>query len=86
MQDADASLMTLIGSAEGEILTRLEGRRPSTLRGLIRQLPWPAHLTTMAVGGLIRAGLIRARQQGGEVLVEPATARAAGSALPNSSS
>ena len=69
--DVQHSLMTPLGVIEGEILIRLEEGGATTLRGLIRQLSWPAHLTTMAAGVLIRAGLARGRQRGHDVALEP---------------
>lgn len=68
---ADTSLMTILGVISGEILTQVEQQGQSTLRQLIRDLPWPAPLVTMAVGSLIREGLIKASQLELEVLIEP---------------
>src|SRR3989338_10334285 len=54
------SLMTVIGLAEGEVLLHVEANGATPLRGLIRALPQPAPIVTMAIGSLIRKGVIRA--------------------------
>jgi hypothetical protein len=58
-----SSLMTPLGVAEGEVLAYLEDRQSSTLRKLNRELRWPAYMVMMAVGALIRAGLVRGIQR-----------------------
>ena len=65
------ALVTTLGLASGEILTYLEQHGTTAIRRLIRELSWPAPVVLMAVGALIRAGLIRATQHDLEVLVEP---------------
>ena len=65
------SIMTTLGIIGGEILTDLEQHGPSTVRRLIRELSWSAPLVTMAIGSLIRGGLVRATQQELEIVVEP---------------
>ena len=67
----DASLMTSVGLAAGEVLTEVDVSGAVTLRQLIRKLDWPVHLVMMAVGVLVRQGLVRATQRELEVLVEP---------------
>lgn len=68
---AGASLMTMLGIVSGEILTRLEQQGQVTVRQLARDLPWPTSLVMMAVGSLIREGLIQANQLELEIVVEP---------------
>jgi hypothetical protein len=65
----ESSLMTPLGLVEGEVLTYLDHRRMTTLRRLNRELAWPAHMVMMAVGALIRAGLVRGVQRELEVIV-----------------
>ena len=64
------SLMTSIGLVEGEALTYLEAHGHTALRRLVRELEWPSPMTMMAVGALIRQGLIRAKQHDLEVMLE----------------
>lgn len=66
-----ASLMTPVGVVEGDILTYLEQHDAVTLDQLIQQLAWPSLVIVMAVGALIREGLIRASQFGKDFLVRP---------------
>lgn len=65
-----APLMTTLGIISGEILTDLEQHGSSTIRRLMRELSWTAPLVTMAVGALIREGLIRASQHDLEIVIE----------------
>ncbi|PIQ83442.1 MAG: hypothetical protein COV75_07345 [Candidatus Omnitrophica bacterium CG11_big_fil_rev_8_21_14_0_20_63_9] len=67
----DGSLMTPLGLAAGEVLIEIEWSGAATLRQLIRKLDRPVYLVMMAVGVLIRQGLVRATQRELEVLVEP---------------
>ncbi|MBI3088431.1 MAG: hypothetical protein HYY91_06105 [Candidatus Omnitrophica bacterium] len=64
------SLMTELGVVGGEALTYLEARGATTLRQLIRELEWPAPMVMMAVGALVREGLVRAIRHELEVVVE----------------
>ena len=64
------SLMTPLGVVEGEVLTYLDRHGRSTLRRLNQELEWPAYLVMMAVGALIRAGLVRGIQHDLEVVVK----------------
>ncbi len=68
-----ASLMTPLGIIEGEALAQLESSGPTSLRTLIRRLNWPSRYVTMAVGALVREGLVRARELELDVIVEPAS-------------
>ncbi len=63
-------VITTVGIISGEILTDLEQHGSSTLRRLIRELSWPMPLVVMAVGALVREGLIRASQHDLEMVIE----------------
>jgi len=63
------SLMTPLGVVEGEVLTFLDRQRGATLRQLNHTLQWPAYMVMMAVGALIRAGLVRGIQHDLEVML-----------------
>ncbi len=64
------SIMTPLGVVEGEVLTYLDRHGDTTLRRLNRELSWPAYMVMMAVGALVRAGLVRGIQRNLEVLVK----------------
>lgn len=64
------SLLTPLGLVEGEVLLYLEGRETATLRQLNQELRWPAYMVMMAVGALIRSGLVRGIQRDLEVIVK----------------
>jgi hypothetical protein len=55
----------------GELLNEVERSGATTLRQLVRKLDWPVHLVVMAVGVLVRQGLMRVTQRELEVIVEP---------------
>lgn len=57
-----ASLMTPLGLVEGQVLEYLDRHRIATLRQLKRALASPSYMVVMAVGALIRAGLVRGVQ------------------------
>ncbi len=65
------SLVTSLGIIEGEVLLYLDVHGATPVRRLIRELEWPSPLVTMAVGALIREGLVRASQHELEVIVAP---------------
>ena len=69
--DTSASIMTELGMVEGEILTYLEERGASTVREVVRELPRPTREVWMAVGALIRAGLVRGVQHELEIVLVP---------------
>ena len=73
-REQSTSLMTPLGLIEGEVLTHVEVHGATALRRLIRELQWPATLVMMAVGALVRAGLVRAVQYDLEVILQPVTA------------
>ncbi|MBI2093777.1 MAG: hypothetical protein HYT88_03530 [Candidatus Omnitrophica bacterium] len=53
------SIITELGLTEGEVLTHLEESGPTGLRRLTLLLARPPHYVVMAVGSLIRQGLIK---------------------------
>ena len=66
-----AVLNTTISIVEGEILTYLEKHGFSRLKKVIRDLEWPMAEVMMAVGALIREGLIEVRRDRFGVLLSP---------------
>lgn len=54
----DTSVITLLGVVQGEILEALESHGPMSLYRLIQSQDRPASTVTMAVGALIREGLV----------------------------
>ena len=68
--EAGTSLMTPLGLIAGEVLTYVEERGATAVRRLVRDLEWPAQMVTMAIGSLIREGLVRAVQHDLEVIIE----------------
>ncbi len=65
------SLMTPVGVVEGEVLAYLDRHGCATLRRLNQELAWPAYMVMMAVGALIRAGLVRGIQHELQVVIHP---------------
>ncbi len=63
-------LITTLAMVEGEILSYLERYGAATLRELTRTLDWSSRLVTMAVGGLVRERLVRAKEFDLEVVIE----------------
>lgn len=63
------SLMTPLGIVEGEVLVYLDRHHITTLRRLNQAMAAPSYLVMMAVGALIRAGLVRGAQHDLEVVV-----------------
>ena len=53
----------------GEVLIYLEWHGATPVRRLTRELEWSAQLITMAMGALIRAGLVRAVQHELELII-----------------
>lgn len=69
VEDPAHSLMTPIGVVAGDILSYLGEHGTTPLRRLVRDLPWTSPMVMMAVGALIREGLIEADQHELEVVV-----------------
>ena len=63
------SVLTELELAEGDVLMYLERFGTTALRRLVRELDWPAGLVMMAIGALIREGLVRATRHELEVLL-----------------
>ena len=59
----ESSLMTVLGIAEGDVLEYLEGHGAASLYRVIQTQEWPSSMVIMAVGALIRQGLIRGDQR-----------------------
>lgn len=74
-EERGASIMTPLGIIEGEVRLWLETHGPATIRHLTRELPWPAAMVTMALGALIRQGLVRATKHDLDVVIAEPTAR-----------
>ena len=72
----EASLITQLGLVEGDVLTYVETHGARSLRRIIRDLQWPASLVMMAVGALIREGLVCGIQREIDVVVGPSCAPA----------
>ena len=56
-----SSLLTTISLAEGEILNFMEGKEEVTLTDIVNQLGLPEPIIMMGIGGLIKEGLVVAR-------------------------
>lgn len=59
----NASLMVWLGITEGEVLEFLETRGPTALYRMIQALDRPSSMVVMAVGALIREGLVKGNEQ-----------------------
>ena len=77
------SLITQLGLIEGEVLEYLEARGQASLRHLVRALQQPSVLVMMAVGALIRSGLVRGMQHELEVILERDVPRSVGARMKN---
>lgn len=56
-------ILAQLGAVEGDVLEYLELHGPTSLYRLIQAHDWPASLGMMAVGALIRQGLVRGSEQ-----------------------
>lgn len=65
------SLITPVGLKAGEVLTYLEQHGATTLQSILHELEGPGTVVLMAVGFLIREGLVQGLQHGLEVVLEP---------------
>ncbi len=68
---AETPIMAVLGVVEGEILERLESSGPMPLYRLIQAQEQPASLVMMAVGALIRQGLLTGNEHRLELVREP---------------
>ena len=64
------SLMTPLGVVEGEVLSYLDRHPMTTLRRLNQEMGHPAYMVMMAVGALIRTGLVRAIRRDLDVILK----------------
>ena len=67
----EVTLVTNLGVVAGEILTYLEENGATSLNILISKLESSSRMVVMAVGSLIRQGLVVGVQRGWEIIVEP---------------
>ena len=83
LSSTSASLRTLVGIVGGEVLTYVEEQGATPMRRLIRELEWPSQVVIMAVGALVREGLVQAMSHELEVIIEPAgTSRTCSASAP----
>lgn len=54
----NSSLVTTLGLIEGEILSYVEAHGATTLGRLMQDLSWPSQQIVMAIGALLRQGLV----------------------------
>jgi hypothetical protein len=64
------ALITKLSLIEGEILTRLESEGRMNAHRIVREMPWRSESMLMAIGSLIRQGLVRGIQTGPELELE----------------
>ena len=68
--DQLVTLVTKLGVLEGIILEKLEEREIITLQELMETLQYNPCVITMAVGSLIREGVLRSREHGQDIFLE----------------
>ncbi len=66
-----ASIITVLGIVEGEVLLYLEEHGFARLRKIVRVLEWPMAEVMMAIGALIREGLVEVRRDRFGVILQP---------------
>ena len=71
MAGVGTPLIPSLGLVEGEVLSYLEEHGEATLHGLTRVLDWSTAPIAMAVGAVIREGLVRGIRHDLEVVLEP---------------
>lgn len=64
------SLLMSLNLIGGEILLCLENCGSITARQITRQLQWPLDLVFMAIGALLREGLIHVSRRQGQIRLE----------------
>ena len=69
-------IITVLGVVEGEILEYLEAHGATALYRLIQAQDWPASMVMMAVGALIRQGLVGGGEHRLELMAGAAPMRA----------
>lgn len=60
---SETPILSQLGVVEGDVLSYLESRGPTSLHRLVLSQDWPSSLVVMAVGALIRQGLVRGSEQ-----------------------
>jgi len=68
--DNSTHLMTRLALVEGSILERLESEKIMGLRELMEELEWEPCVLTMAIGSLVRQGVIQCAEYGEDVFIE----------------
>lgn len=63
-------LITRLALIEGSILERLERERIMALQELMEELEWEPCAIAMAVGSLVRQGIIRTKEQDQDIFIE----------------
>lgn len=69
-QDKITHLMTRLALIEGSIIEKLEDEKAMTLRELMKDVEWEPCAVSMAIGSLIRQGMVRCREYDKHVLLE----------------
>lgn len=69
-QDNITHLMTRLALIEGSILERLEKEKYMAIRELMEELEWEPCAVTMAVGSLVRQGMIQCAEYDKDVFLE----------------
>lgn len=64
------NLITRLALIEGSILERLEMDRVVELRELMEELEWEPCTIAMAVGSLVRQGMIKSTERGQSIFIE----------------
>ncbi len=64
-----ASIITSLGLLSGEILLYLDVHRKATAGQLSKELGWAVPMVMMAIGTLIRQGLVLARPSNLEIMI-----------------
>jgi DNA-binding MarR family transcriptional regulator len=68
----NTNLIITIGIIEGEILTYLENSGKATMAELTRDLEWPSSFLWMALGALVKGGLVLTEKHELDMVIYPA--------------
>ena len=63
-------LITRLALIEGSILERLESEKIIAIRELMEEFEWEPCAIAMAIGSLVRQGIIQSREQGQDIFIE----------------
>lgn len=66
---SNSALITTLGLIEGEILNFIEAQGAATLAHVLQEIQWPAQSVVMAVGALLRQGLLYGVTQDRELVL-----------------